>query len=30
MNKVTNEAKKAGLLSGAQHGAITSCAASFK
>jgi hypothetical protein len=30
MNKVTNDAKKAGLLTGAQHGAIASCAASFK
>ena len=27
MNKVTNAAKKAGLLTGSQHGAITSCAA---
>lgn len=30
MNKVTNAAKSAGLLTGAQHGAITSCAAAFK
>lgn len=30
MNKVTNAAKKAGYLTGAQHGAIASCAASFK
>jgi hypothetical protein len=27
LNKVTNAAKQAGLLSGSQHGAITSCAA---
>lgn len=30
MNGVTNAAKKAGLLTGAQHGAITSCAAQYK
>ena len=30
MNKVTNDAKQAGLITGAQHGAIASCAASFK
>lgn len=29
MNKVANAAKQAGLLTGAQHGAIASCAASF-
>ncbi|MFO1306155.1 MAG: PA domain-containing protein [Burkholderiales bacterium] len=30
MNGVLNAAKKAGLITGAQHGAITSCAAAFK